>query len=161
MPPFVRVDVWSLGPKNPIITYYAAAIAAMKKKPATDVTSWTYQAAIHGTNAAGSSPKWNECRHGSWYFVSWHRAYLYYFERIVRAQVIKLGGPATWALPYWNYDGGSGHNALPLPFRSPTLTDGKPNPLYVAGRSLTGSTGLPGAVTSPTFALSRTAFVGS
>ncbi len=126
--PFVRVDVWTLPAADPILTAYADAVAAMKAKPATDPTSWAYQAAIHGTYAAHPLAGWNQCRHGSWWFVAWHRMFLYFFERIVRAQVIANGGPNTWALPYWNYDGGSGHNALPKAFRNPTLPAARPTP---------------------------------
>ena len=78
--PYIRVDVWSLVPTDPIITYYADAVRAMQAKPATDVTSWSYQAAIHGTHATKTQALWNECRHGGWFFLPWHRAYLYFFE---------------------------------------------------------------------------------
>src|SRR6188472_1819854 len=107
---FTRADVWSLAPADPIVTYYGRAVAAMKAKSANDPTSWTYQAAIHGTYTTPTKPLWLECRHQGWFFLPWHRMYLYYFERIVRAQVVALGGPANWALPYWNYENGSGHN---------------------------------------------------
>ena len=157
---FVRQDVWTLAPNDPVVTFYGDAVQAMKAKPAQDPTSWDYQAAIHGTHAPQPPPLSNECRHQSWFFVSWHRAYLYYFERLVRAEVIRLGGPKTWALPYWNYDGGSGHNALPVAFRNPKRSDGTSNPLYVQGRSLTGGAGLPAAITSAQFAMSRTQFIG-
>jgi len=33
------------------------------------------------------------------FFFSWHRMYLYWFERIVR----RMSGDDTWALPYWNW----------------------------------------------------------
>jgi tyrosinase len=160
---FVRVDVWSLAEDAPVITAYADAVAAMKAKPANDPTSWAYQAAIHGTYTDPPLPLWNQCRHGSWYFVAWHRMYLYYFERIVRAQVIANGGPPDWALPYWNYDGGGDHNTLPLAFRNPTLANGSPNPLYVADRNpgINAGAGLPGAITSPAFALSRPQYIGT
>src|SRR4029077_14665600 len=94
--PFVRVDVWTLPATDPILTAYADAVSAMKAKPATDPTSWAYQAAIHGTQVGHPLPGWNQCRHGSWWFVAWHRMFLYFFERIVRAQVIANGGPQTW-----------------------------------------------------------------
>jgi len=113
---FVRVDVWTLAEDDPVISAYAGAVAAMKAKPASDPASWAYQAAIHGTLAGSPRAQWNQCRHGSWYFLPWHRMFLYYFERIVRAQVTANGGPGTWALPYWNYDGGGDHNSLPLAF---------------------------------------------
>jgi len=47
---------------------------------------------------------WNQCQHGSWYFLPWHRAYLAAFEAIVLDAIVKKGGPSDWALPYWNYD---------------------------------------------------------
>ena len=46
---------------------------------------------------------WNQCQHGSWYFLPWHRGYLLAFEANIRAAVVQLGGPDDWALPYWNY----------------------------------------------------------
>jgi tyrosinase len=161
--PFVRVDVWSLAANDPVITAYADAVAAMQAKPPSDPTGWAYQAAIHGTHAASPLAQWNQCRHGTWFFVSWHRMYLYFFERIVRAQVIANGGPNTWALPYWNYDGGGTHNTLPLAFRDPTRADGSPNPLYVARRksAINAGAGLPSSITSPTFALGRPTFTGA
>jgi tyrosinase len=161
MAPFVRVDVWSLAPNDPIITYYAHAVRAMQARAESDPASWAYQAAIHGRNGAPPLPLWNECRHQGWFFVSWHRTYLYYFERIVRAEVIALGGPSDWALPYWNYDGGGNHNQLPMSFRAPRLHDGTANPLYVAGRTLIAGAALPSQVTSASFAMSRTHFTGA
>jgi tyrosinase len=162
-PPFVRVDVWTLAQNDPIITAYAEAVQAMQAKPANDPTSWAYQAAVHGTYAASPLAQWNQCRHGTWYFVSWHRMYLYYFERIVRAQVVANGGPGTWALPYWNYDGGGNHNTLPLAFREATLPDGSANPLYVAQRNtgINAGAGLPSSITTPAFALGRPTFTGA
>lgn len=161
--PFARVDIWSLAEDDPIVVGYANAVAAMQAKPGTDPTSWSYQAAIHGTDDASPLPQWNQCRHGSWYFVAWHRMYVYWFERIVRAEVVAAGGPATWALPYWNYDGGDGHNALPLAFRDPTRADGSPNPLYVEDRAtgINAGAGLPASITSPAFAEASTSFTGA
>jgi tyrosinase len=161
MPPFIRLDVWTLAPNDPTITAYADAVAAMQAKTSSDPTSWAYQAAIHGTTVASPLPQFNQCRHGGWYFVSWHRAYLYYFERIVRAQVVANGGAGTWALPFWNYDGGGNHNTLPLAFRDQTRPDGSANPLFVPGRALTGNAGLRPAVTSPAFAMGRPTFTGA
>src|SRR4051812_47646362 len=135
----------------------------MRAKPASDPTSWAYQAAIHGTYAQNPLAQWNQCRHGTWYFVSWHRMYLYYFERIVRAQVVANGGSSRWALPYWNYDGGGNHNTLPMAFRNPTLPGGATNPLYVAQRAsgINGGAGLPPSITSPVAALACPSFTGT
>jgi tyrosinase len=78
---------------------------------------------------------WNQCQHGSWYFLPWHRGYLLALEAQLRADIVALGGPATWALPYWNYFGGDGgsQGAIPPAFSQQSL-NGAPNPLYVAMR---------------------------
>lgn len=161
-PPFLRVDIWNIPPTDPIVDWYGKAVAAMQAKPSSDPTSWAYQAAIHGTMASSPLPQWNECRHATWFFVSWHRMYLYYFERIVRAQVIALGGPSDWALPFWDYDGGGTRNTLPTAFRNALRPDGTPNPLFVNFRrpAINAGAGLPSTITSPTFALARTLFSG-
>ena len=51
----------------------------------------------------------------------------------VSEEVAKLGGPANWALPYWNYFKRN-QNALPRAFASQTWPDGGANPLFVAQR---------------------------
>jgi tyrosinase len=87
---------------------------------------------------------WSHCTHGpasvEKYFLPWHRAYIYFYEVIIRAQVAALGGPEDWALPYWNYsfykpdndpNGPWPRSALPWIFCQPTLRDDTPNPLYL------------------------------
>ena len=69
-------------------------------------------------DAANVKRFWKQCQHGSWYFLPWHRGYLLAFEANIRAAVIKLGGPADWALPYWNYFKPN-ENKLPAAFASP------------------------------------------
>lgn len=86
---------------------------------------------------------WNQCQHGSWYFLPWHRGYLLALEAQLRSDIESQGGPSDWALPYWDYFNGD-QAALPPAFAEPTL-DGKPNPLYVAHRY-----GLDGKVYVPT-----------
>jgi len=63
--------------------------------------------------------------------------YLHHFEAIVAAAVESVGGPADWALPYWNYSDASDPNArrLPTAFRSPTKADGTANALFVEDRN--------------------------
>jgi tyrosinase len=88
--------------------------------------------------------------------------YLYFFERIVRKAVRDAGGPADFALPYWNYDRPFPGNSLPPAFRAPTLPDGTSNPLFIAAprRSATLMAGgqLPATATSPAAALANTNF---
>jgi hypothetical protein len=112
------------------LIWYERAVAEMSGRADTDPTSWSYQAAIHGTRVQGSLASWNSCEHGSWYFFPWHRAYLHAFEDIVRQTVVKLGGPAEWALPYWDYEQ-QNKDVLPPAFRAETNTDKQTNHLLV------------------------------
>ena len=167
---FVRRNIWKLGtaanPWHPVTLAYAKAVRSMQTLPISDPRSWRYQGAIHGL--AGMAPPagapWNECQHATWYFLPWHRAYLYQFERIVRSFVVANGGPADWALPYWNY-AAANSNSLPLAFRASTLPDNTPNPLFVAARnggtaavSINRGATIPGSVTSSTVAMAATDF---
>lgn len=106
----VRRDIWALEEKgtfDPITLAYAKAVRALQGRNATDPTSWSYQAAIHATfSAPPPGAPWNACEHQSWFFMSWHRMYVYFFERIVRKAVMDEHGPAEFAIPYWNYDRG-------------------------------------------------------
>lgn len=158
----VRREVRSSGAGDQTLAAYARAVAAMRQRPASDPTSWSYQAAMHGTRDPNPLPSWNQCQHATWYFVSWHRMFIFYFEQIVRAAVVETGGPADWALPYWNYGLGGANATLPPAFRTPTV-GGKPNPLYVSERApgINSGHSLPRTVTSPTFALSRPSFDGA
>jgi hypothetical protein len=133
---FVRRDIWELeksGPFDPITLAYANAVKVMQQRPATDPTSWSFQAAIHGSyNNPPPGAAWNQCQHQGWFFLPWHRMYLYYFERIVRAAVLAAGGQPDFAIPYWNYSKPYPDNTLPTGFRRATLPDGTANPLYLA-----------------------------
>ncbi len=83
---------------------YADAVAQMKALPAGDPRNWLAQANIHQ----------NFCPHGNWYFLPWHRAYLFYFEQICR----ELTGVKDFALPYWNWQA---DRAIPAGFWSGSL----------------------------------------
>ncbi len=77
---------------------------------------------------------WNQCQHQSWFFVPWHRGYLLALEAHIREAVVSLGGPADWALPYWNYFGPGDEYKIPPAFTQPTLPDGSANSLFVKSR---------------------------
>jgi tyrosinase len=79
---------------------------------------------------------WNQCQHGTWYFLPWHRGYLISLEAQLRKDIISLSGPADWALPYWSYFGGANGSQYVMPpaFAAQTLPDGSANFLYVALR---------------------------
>ncbi|AWN49773.1 tyrosinase [Methylobacterium terrae] len=124
----------------------------MKKRPLDDPTSWRFYGGIHGFNAQlwkqlgllSDNDKlpdaktrtlfWDQCQHQTWYFLPWHRGYLWAFETVVRDAVVSLGGPADWTLPYWNYFA-KGQSALPPAFASRNWTGGDgDNPLFVPQR---------------------------
>jgi tyrosinase-like protein/polyphenol oxidase-like protein len=163
---FVRREIWSLeagGALDPITLAYAKAVQAMQARPSTDPTSWRFQAAIHGSYArppAGAD--WNQCQHQGWFFLPWHRMYLYFFERIVRAAVTAAGGPSDFAIPYWDYGKPFPNNTIPRGFRTALLPDGTTNPLSLASprRSAALMRGgqLAATVTTSANAMSQTQF---
>lgn len=118
------------------LTAYKNGVAVMKTRGPLDPTSWTYQAAIHGTSATPLQTAWSTCQHNTTFFMSWHRMYLCFFERILR----KASGMPSLGLPYWNYSDSTDANArfLPTAFRSPATAA---NPLFVSNRNPTINAG--------------------
>lgn len=173
-----RKNVLTLPASDDTLLWYGKAIAEMQKKLIAEPTSWRYQAAVHDyvpghdPNASPSDKLpskaeqkkfWMQCQHGSWYFIPWHRMYLHFFEQIVLSHVTNLGGPNTWALPYWNYSASATAALLPAPFRNPTLAGGAPNPLYVSQRvpnANAGNTIASSIATDISYCLTRTQFPG-
>ena len=151
---YVRRDVSSAGSSwNEQLLWYARGVRALKKRSIHDPTSWRFLAAMHGfdpdvwrhfgyfdpketlPSGAVRTSFWGQCQHQSWYFLPWHRGYVWAFEAIVRAAIEQEGGPQDWALPYWNYNGAApGANTLPQAFTTVTMPDGSDNPLYVVAR---------------------------
>lgn len=150
---------------NPDLLWYAKGVGAMMSRGLDARNSWWFFAAIHGQylpgtpNAEPAFPGWqaippvpavpttplpssadmdtfwDQCQHQSWYFPPWHRGYLIALESQIRQAVIALGGPASWALPYWNYLGPDNQYEIPPAFTQATLPDGTtPNPLFVTAR---------------------------
>ncbi|MDQ3281849.1 MAG: tyrosinase family protein, partial [Acidobacteriota bacterium] len=105
------------------VLWYARGVKAMQARALDDPLGWRFFAAIHGFDAdlwtqlghlspsdplpsqAARDRFWEQCQHQTWYFLPWHRGYLLALEAAIRAEVVSLGGPAEWALPYWNYFG--------------------------------------------------------
>jgi hypothetical protein len=106
---------------------------------------------------------WCTCQHSpsggnNLQFLTWHRMYLYYFEKVLQA----AAGDPNLRLPYWDYET-DGH--IPAAYRSPTYVNGSnqtvPNPLYVANRQgalNSGSGTLSAAVVSTSGAMPATAY---
>jgi len=123
--PTVRRNAFFMAANDPILVGYRQAIRAMKLLAPDDPCSWSYQAAIHGTIATPVLTAWNTCHIDSRYFWSWHRMYLYWFERIVR----KHSGMYDWAIPFWDWANPS-QRQLPPAFRivGSELYDSSRNP---------------------------------
>lgn len=161
MAKYTRANAWNQGGTfaNATLLWYARGVGAMQARSLDDPSSWWFFAAMHGQYIAtsgfpgwGALPGppsvpvkpvptksvsdryWDQCQHQSWYFLPWHRGYLLALEAHVRAEVIRLGGPTTWALPYWTYFGPDAQYAIPPAFMSQHLPDGTRNPLYVTAR---------------------------
>lgn len=125
------------------------ALDSMRKLDCSNPLSWYYQGALHWIpdtvednklcESYHHSPRdlklaWNNCTHDKWHqihFLSWHRFYIYHFEKIVR----HLSGKEDFALPYWDYtnpDHSKGYLIMPAAFREPA--DQKLNALYEHAR---------------------------
>jgi tyrosinase len=164
MATLVRKNAWLNGGTftNTDLLWYAKAVKVMMSRKLNDPTSWWFYAAIHGQyiinqpagypNWASIPPQpqvpttplpsnsliaqyWDQCQHAGWFFAPWHRGYLYALENILRGIIVGLGGPSTWALPYWNYlKTGTNQYQIPPAFTAAKLPDNTPNPLFVTAR---------------------------
>lgn len=129
LPPFTRPSIASLTPAQ--IAALRAGIQVMMNRPTTVTTSYNFQASMHGSELPQTTPaemtSWDQCQHNSFYFFSWHRMYLYFFDRILRAAAASAGHQNV-VLPYWNWQDPAQY-ALPAPFWQPADSS---NPLYIA-----------------------------
>ena len=123
----VRESITTLRDTDPTLQTYRDAVNRMRSLPPSDERNWTNQMGIH----------LNHCPHGNWYFLPWHRAYLYYFEQICR----ELTGNEDFALPYWNW---SVDREIPAAFWGSTN-----NPLFHANRNASSTTRAPDHVVGP------------
>src|SRR5215210_1334733 len=101
-----RQNVAGMTSSHPTLAAYRAAVQEMKNLPQSDPRNWVRQAQIHQNN----------CPHGNWFFLPWHRKYVLDFERICR----ELSGDPNFALPYWNW---TRTRSIPAPFWQGTLLD--------------------------------------
>lgn len=102
---------WQSFKTTPRYDSFIKAVKLMQANTnANDPKSWSYWTNIHV----------RKCPHSAPYFFAWHRGYLYYFERQLRA----LSGDSKLVLPYWDY---YTNPALPAEFTNPNGG----NPLYV------------------------------
>ena len=103
---------WQAFKTTPRYDSFLRAVKLMKANTqSTDPRSWSYWTNIH----------LNRCPHSIPYFFAWHRGYLYYFERQLRA----VCGDSQLVLPYWDY---YTNPTLPAEFTNSSAD----NPLYIS-----------------------------
>lgn len=120
-----------------------------------DPRGWQQQANVHCWYCGGgSNGVQGEEIHGSYWFLPWHRCYLYFHERILG----KLVGDPTLTLPYWDWENVSRRTMGP-PYTTPnnatnSLFDAKrgKTPAQILPSSIVGAAAIANAVTNqPTF----------
>jgi Common central domain of tyrosinase len=77
---------------------YVHALDILRQRSAVnheDPTGYEFQAGLHNDSSIGP------CEHGSDLFLPWHRAHLYYFERLL--QESDPPRTATITIPYWDW----------------------------------------------------------
>jgi polyphenol oxidase len=101
-----------------------------------DARGWLRQGLVHCWYCSGASDALNGQEiHGGWWFLPWHRAFLYFHEMILGT----LLGDATFALPYWDWDS-PGRNRVPDVYGTPAAAT---NPLYDQTRKATPNDRIP------------------
>ncbi len=124
---YVRQSIAEFSKDPAKVEGFRAGVRAMKSRGAWNATSWAYQANMHGVPPGTTlRPGWATCDHGTWFFLPWHRMYVYWLEQILR----QASGDPNFALPYWNY-ADPAQRLLPPIFRQPADSS---NPLYEANR---------------------------
>ncbi|NJL29224.1 MAG: hypothetical protein HC897_15745 [Thermoanaerobaculia bacterium] len=102
------------------------AVGKVRALPENDVISWTKQVAQHCLNCASNNP---QNIHYDWFFPTWHRAYLYFMEQILRS----VGGDDSLRLVYWDWENPASRT-LPSIYAPPGQS------LYWQNRNLGGPT---------------------
>jgi tyrosinase len=102
--------VKAIGPERPV---WQDGGIQVPSQAGLNKIGYSYQALIHTNN----------CPHRNWWFLPWHRAYLFTFEQVLRAAVADYKPAVSLAVPYWNW---TEENSLPRIFTEDPST----NPLY-------------------------------
>lgn len=125
--PVVRRSLHDMALDDPDLETYRDFVGIMQARDQNDPVSWLQYSLMHGRYGGG----YRYCPHGDWYFLPWHREFVLMYERAARA----LTGNAAFAMPYWDW---TVDRVMPQAFTDPSYK-GKPNPLYVSGRTLNTS----------------------
>jgi len=116
-------------------------LRALTASDPADPRGWAQQANVHCFRCGGNPA--DADIHQSWLFLPWHRAYLYYHERILG----ELIGDPTFRLPFWDWDVPA-TRTLPSIHRN-NLVGGKPNSLFDPSRGVNNGSTIPIGVILP------------
>lgn len=135
-----RKSVWDLssGELDRLRTAYQALRDLTVSNP-NDPRGWMQQANVHCYNCSGGFDPSNVEIHGSWWFLPWHRCYLYVHEQILASLI----NDPTFRLAYWDWDTYPQHATLPPPF----YPSGQP--LYDVYRGVDATAVIPARITGP------------
>jgi hypothetical protein len=134
LPNIQRKAIAELTPDE--VTRLRLAYQKLRERTASDASDprgWMQQAMVHCWQCGGSGTD----IHQSWTFFPWHRAFLYFHERIL----CTLLNDNTFRLPYWSWDDAN-DRSLPDIYR-PATVNGAANSLYDANRSNDAANGAP------------------
>jgi len=111
------------------------AIGAMRNNvPLNNAANWQNYALLHAFHCTDAGVETSQV-HWSWYFLPWHRGYIYFMERIA-ANCLKQYYPdidsSNFAYPYWDWS-----NHQEMPNTKERIKAGIPSPLF--GYDLTKS----------------------
>jgi hypothetical protein len=148
----IRKSVFDLD-TNEVSRLKSAYAALLKVTKDNDPRGWYRQGAVHCWYCSGAADGLNGMEiHGGWWFLAWHRAYLYFHERVLGSLI----GDATFALPYWDWDSckddpkdASGRNRFPGEVYG-FPTDQTPNPLFDTTRAVGPNDRIPTKYVGPT-----------
>ena len=137
---FTRMEIGEFSNHPKLVAAFRTAIQKMREvTDPRNTGSYKYWHFSHWMPNSNPPPDmvsvWDQCKHAESYFMSWHRGFLYYFEKVLR----QSSGNQNFSLPYWDY---YKNPNLPKIFAEPTLPGGAPNPLYWSRRTGSTVTGL-------------------
>jgi polyphenol oxidase len=118
------------------------ALRALAQSDPNDPRGWLQQGDKHCWNCGGGlDGQAGEEIHGSWLFLPWHRAFLYFHERILGTLI----NDKSLRLAYWDWDNAA-HRAVPSAWLTPNNAT---NPLFDANRSAVAGNQLPSFIVGP------------
>ncbi|TPG56053.1 tyrosinase family protein [Sphingomonas glacialis] len=135
-------------------SYFGTGCAAVSGLSAAGMSGLTAQSKSNADEQA----TWCTCQHGTIQFLTWHRMYLYYFEKVLQA----AAGDANLRLPFWDYESNA---QMPAAYRDQTYVNSMgqtvANPLYIPNRQPqlnAGTSSLSASVVSTSNAMAQTSY---